>query len=109
MRLVSQFKEAAYFAGEVEMQSALEHLAQHVVPREAQLVSNGAVFPRVRVTGEATGRLLRIELRQKPRGSQIHVEEITQRPALSGLSSEEIWRKAGRKPDGTPLDPNQLY
>jgi hypothetical protein len=110
MRLVSHFKDAAYFAGDVELERVLEHVAQHVSPRDAQLVDGGASFPSVRIDGDASGRLLRITLRKTRRGSQIHIEDVTpSAPVLSGLSQEEVWRKAGRKPDGTPLDPNQLY
>lgn len=111
MRLVRHFKDAAYFAGDVKLQQALEHLAKHVTPPSAELVTNGAVFSRVSVTGGAAGAPpLRITLKQTERGSQIHVEQLTPPPpVVSGLSQEEIWRRAGRKPDGTPIDPDQLY
>jgi len=110
MRLVRHFKDAAYFAGNVELERSLEQVAQHVTPRDAQLVTSGAVFPRVRVNGDGSGRLLRVTLTRMRHGSQVHIEDITPNtPVLSGLSQEERWRKAGRKADGTPLDPNQLY
>lgn len=109
MRLVREFKDAAYFAGRVELPRALEHLARHVSPSSAELVpGGGAVFARVTVTGDDSKRPLRVTVRETESGSQIHVEAIAPPPDLSGLSPEEIWRKAGRKPDGTPLDPNQL-
>ena len=110
MRLVRHFKDAAYFSGDVSLQQALEHLAKHVTPPNPQLISRGAVFPRVNVIGGGPRALpLRIRLEQTARGSQIHVEELTPPPVVSGLSQEEIWRKAGRNPDGTPIDPNQLF
>ena len=117
MRLVRHFKDAAYFSGDATLQQALEHVAKHVTPPNPQLVTNGAVFPHVNVTGGTVsgGRAttaalpLRITLKQTARGSQIHVEQLTPPPVVSGLSQDEIWRKAGRKPDGTPIDPNQLY
>jgi len=110
MRLVRHFKDAAYFAGDVELERVLEQVAQHVAPPEAQLVDGGALFPSVRINGDGSGRLLRIKLEKTRRGSQIHVEDVTPAaPVLSGLSKAEVWQKAGRKPDGTPLDPNQLY
>jgi hypothetical protein len=110
MRLVRHFKDAAYFSGDVTLQQALEHLAKHVSPPSAQLVTNGAVFSRVQVTGAGSAPPLRITLKQTARGSQIHVEQLTPPPpVLSGLSQDEKWRKAGRNPDGTPLDQNQLY
>jgi len=111
MRLVRHFKDAAYFSGGVKLQQALEHLAKHVTPASAELVTNGAVFSRVNVTGAPAGAPpLRITLKRTQRGSQIHVEQLTPPPpVVSGLSQEELWRKAGRNPDGTPIDPSQLY
>jgi hypothetical protein len=111
MRLVRQFRDAAYFSGDVKLQQALEHLAKRVTPPNPELVSNGALFPRVTVAGAAAGAApLRITLKRTEHGTQIHVEELTPPPpVVTGLSQEEIWRKAGRKPDGTPIDPNQLY
>jgi hypothetical protein len=111
MRLVRHFKDAAYFAGDVKLQPALEHVAKHVAPASPELVTNGAVFARVAVNGGAAGAPpLRITLKQTQRGSQIHIEQLTPPPPVaSGLSQEEIWRKAGRNKDGTPLDQNQLY
>ena len=108
MRLVREFKNAAYFAGRVELAPALEHLARHVTPSSAELVPGGAVFARVHVTGDGSKRPLRVTVRETASGSQIHVEAIAPPPDLTGLTREEIWRKAGRNPDGTPLDPKQL-
>lgn len=109
MRLERQFKATAYFGGNVEVQRALEYLAEHVTPSNAQLVASGADFPSVRVKGDTSGRLLHIALRKTSRGSQVQVEDITPPAPITGLTKEEIWRKAGRNPDGTPIDPNQLY
>ena len=70
--------------------------------------SAGVTVTAATATGGAPP--LRITLKQTERGSQIHVEQLTPPPPLvSGLSHEEIWRKAGRNPDGTPIDQNQLY
>jgi hypothetical protein len=109
MRVVRHFNDAAYFAGELGFDAVLDHLRGHLRAQEVQLLSQGAVFPRATVAGGDAKRLLRIELSKTPRGTQLHVKDITPPPAVSGLSEADIWRQAGRKPDGTPLDPNQLY
>jgi hypothetical protein len=75
----------------------------------AQMLSQAIVLTRATAIGGDGSRLLRIELSKTPRGTQLYIKDITPPPALSGLSEAEIWSKAGRKPDGTPLDPNQLY
>jgi hypothetical protein len=109
MRVVRHFNDSAYFAGDLGFDAVLEHVRHHVRTEHAQMQSRGIVFPRARALGGDPSRLLRIELSKTPRGTQLYIKDITPPPALSGLSEAEIWRKAGRKPDGTPLDPNQVY
>jgi hypothetical protein len=109
MRLTRHFSEAAYFAGELPMNDVLEHLRQHVEAREVQMMSRRVVFARAYIKGDDSRRLLRIELSETPRGSQVHLKDITPPPATKGASEADLWSRAGRKPDGTPIDPNKLY
>lgn len=110
MRAVRLFDDAAYFSGDLELDAVLAHVQRHVRAEPAQMRSQGVVFPRATVLGGDGSRVLRIDLRKVPGGTQLHLQDITPQPAMTeGLSPAEIWRRAGRKPDGTPLDPNQLY
>ncbi len=109
MRVVRHFNDSAYFSGELDLDAVLEHVRRHVRTEAAQLLSQAVVFPRATVAEGDAKRLLRIELSKTPRGTQLYIKDITPPPAVTGLSEAEIWRMAGRKPDGTPLDPNQLY
>jgi hypothetical protein len=109
MRVVRHFNDSAYFVGELGFDAVLEHVRSHVRAAPAQMLRHGILFPRATVAGGDPSRLLRIELTKVPRGTQLHIKDVTPPPAMNGLSEAEIWQKAGRKPDGTPLDPNQLY
>jgi hypothetical protein len=109
MHLVRHFNDAAYFAGDLPLESVLEHVKEHVLARDVELLSAGVLFPRASLVGDDTQRLLRIELGKTPGGTQLHIQDITPPPALTGLSESEIWRKAGRNPNGTPIDQNQAY
>lgn len=110
MRAVRVFDDSAYFSGDLELDAVLAHVQQHVRAGSAEMVKQGVVFPRATALGGDGSRLLRIELRKAAGGTQLHIQDITPPPALTeGLSEPDIWRRAGRKPDGTPLDPNQLY
>ncbi len=109
MRLTRHFNDAAYFAGDLDMQSAIAHVQSHVSSADVEIVSRRAVFGRASIHGDQTRRLFRIEVSRTPGGSQVHIKNITPAPAVSGLSDAEIWKLAGRKPDGTPLDENQIY
>ncbi len=111
LRLVRNFDDAAYFAGDVAFDELFEHVRRHVLARDVQLVRGGAVFPRAYLLGDETKRLLRIDLARTARGTQLHVKDITPPPSalMTGLSDEDKWRMAGRRPDGSPLDPNRDY
>ncbi len=112
MRVIRHFKSSAYIAGDVKLPDVLEHLQKYVLARDAEMQGEGAVFPRAHIAGDETQRLLRIEATQAEHGSQIYIEDITPPPPraeLTGLTQAEIWRLAGRNPDGSLIDPNQQY
>jgi len=108
MRLTRHFGDAAYFSGELPMASVLEHLKEYVEAREVQMMSRRAVFARAYVKGDEARRVFRIEVSETARGSQVHIKNVTPPPATKG-SEADLWSRAGRKPDGTPIDQNQLY
>jgi hypothetical protein len=109
MRLVRYFDDAAYFSGEVPLDDVVEQIRKHVHTRDVQAMGQAVVFARAQIANDDTKRLLRIEVRPTSRGTRLHVQDITPPPALTGANDAEIWRKAGRNPDGTPLNQNELY
>ena len=109
MRLVRQFNDSAYFEGAIELTALLEHVQKHVVARTAQMRGRGAVFARTELAGDERKRQFRIELNPAPRGTELHITDITPAPSEVGLSEADSWRRAGRNPDGTPIDQNQVY
>jgi hypothetical protein len=109
MHAVRLFKRAAYFSSDQPLESVFEHVKERVLARDVELLRDGVLFPRAFIVGDDTQRLVRIELGKTPGGTELHIEDITPPPPLTGLSEAEIWRKAGRNPDGTPIDQNQVY
>lgn len=111
LRLVRHFDDAAYFAGRLDVAAVLEHVQRHVTVGTVQMKGRGAVFPRTTIAGDDTGRLVRIEVSETARGSQLHIEDITPPPPAipTDLPQAEIWRRAGRNPDGTLIDPNSVF
>jgi hypothetical protein len=109
MRLRRHFNDAAYFSGELGLEQVLDHVRERVRARDVEAIGQGVVFPRAYVVGDTSQRLLRIELTPIPGGTQLHIQDITPPPALTGTNDAEIWRQAGRNPDGTPIDQNSAY
>jgi hypothetical protein len=109
MRLVRYFDDAAYFTGDLSPNDVVDQIRKHVRTRDVQAIGQAVVFARAQIVDDDTKRLLRIEIRPNSRGTHLHVQDITPPPALTGANDAEIWRKAGRNPDGTPLNQNELY
>jgi len=109
MHLVRQYDGSAYFQGVTNLEETLAYLRQHLAPATVQLTEHGAEFPRVRILGGNSEHLYRVDVTRGRNGSQVLIEDITPPPALIGLSEEEMWRRAGRNPDGTQIDPNSVY
>jgi hypothetical protein len=109
MRLTRHFSDSAYFTGELPMEKALEHVQGHIEARDIELMSRRTVISRAFIKGDKDRRLVRIEVSKLPQGSQIYIKDITPPPAIGRLSEAELWQRAGRKPDGSLLDPNKVY
>jgi hypothetical protein len=109
LHLVRHFNDAAYFSGDLAIDVVIEHLRKYVRARDVEAQGQGIIFPRAQLIGDDAKRLLRIELRPLGRGTQLHIQDITPPPALTGANDADIWRKAGRNPDGTPIDQNRAY
>jgi hypothetical protein len=109
MRLTRYFDDSAYFTGKLDKATVLEEIRSQLLARDVELTEERAVFPLAYIKGDAARRLFRVEVTGNRQGSQVYVKNITPVPAPRGLSQAEIWRRAGRKPDGSLLDPNQVY
>lgn len=109
LRITRQFRDAAYLSGPLPFEAALVHVREQLETTGAELRAQRAVFARALIVGDAEQRLMRIEVSPLPRGSQVLLRDITPPPVAIGLSDNERWARAGRRPDGTLLDPNQVY
>jgi hypothetical protein len=109
MRLLRQYEDSAYFQGATDLEATLGQLRGSLSPAVAQLTREGALFPRVRIVGGDPQRMYRVTVNSVAQGSQVHIEDITPPPAPTGLSEAEMWKMAGRNPDGSLIDPNQMY
>lgn len=109
MRLSRQFSDAAYFTGELSLDKVLEHIQGHILSRDVEMMRRRTVFARAHIKGDAARRLVRIEVASVAKGSQLYIKDITPPPTVGRLPDAELWRQAGRNPDGTLLDENQVY
>jgi hypothetical protein len=109
MRLTRHFKESAYVTGDLDMLATLEHVRGYVDAPSVELTGELATFARASIKGDAERRRFRIEISKTQRGSQLYIKDITPPPSTAGLTEAERWQRAGRNPDGTLLNENQVY
>jgi len=109
LRLTQSFKDSAYFAGRIPPATVIEQLSSQLVSSNLELMGTRSVFAQTQIKGDAENRRFRIEVSPISGGSRLYVKNITPPPVPKGLSPEEMWKLAGRNPDGKPIDENQLY
>jgi hypothetical protein len=109
MRLTRHFKESAYVTGDLDLMTLLEHVRSYVDASSVELTGEFATFARAHIKGDAQRRRFRIEISKTQRGSQLYIKDITPPPPTGGLTEAERWQRAGRNPDGTLLNENQVY
>lgn len=109
MRLSRHFRDSAYFTGKVPMDRLIDHVKTFVEAGEVEMMSQRMVFKRARIKGAERSRIVRVEISETPRSSQIYIRDITPEHAAQVATEAERWRRAGRNPDGTPIDQNRIY
>jgi hypothetical protein len=111
MTIRGQFVEVAYVHGNVAPEALANYIRDRVIVDHVEIGAARTVFPRARIKKGPTDRFFRIEVIAGNRDTELVVQEVTPRPAPAGqenLSSEERWRRAGRRPDGKPFDITEL-
>lgn len=109
MRVERRFLDAAHAAGPVTPEDLSNYVRQRVSVAQVEIGAARTVFPRVVIHGGDPHKIYRIEVSPRSNGgSELEVRDITPAPVPSGLSDAELWRRAGRNPDGTPIDPKKL-
>lgn len=109
MRLTRQFDDSAYFLGRLELATVVEHLKPHLEAQRVEVKPGYTAFENARLKGDTSEKRLRVDVSAEGPGTQVFVQNVTPPPTPRGVSEAEMWRRAGRNPDGTPMDQNQLY
>ncbi len=89
--------------GEVDANAVVTYVRDRVAVSHVELGAGRTIFPQARIRQGLPERLYQIEVVPIRRQTQIVIEDVTPAPAPSGLSQEELWRRAGRGPDGKPI------
>lgn len=109
MTIRGQFREVAYVHGAVAPEALANFVRERVVVDHVEIGAARTVFPQARIKKGAADRFFRIEVIAGNRITELVVQDVTPHPKpQENLSDEERWRRAGRRPDGKPVDITEL-
>jgi len=109
---LSRFPDSIEVESELLPEELSNYIRSHVKTDKITAGADRTTFDQAIVPAEPK-RILHIEVRGgKPRPnirSSMLVRDITPLPPEPKISDEEAWKRAGRAPDGKPLDPNHMF
>jgi hypothetical protein len=110
MRIRGAFLEVAYVEGNVTPEALANYVRERVDTDHVEIGAATTLFPRVHIKHGAPDHIYDFEVSPGQGNlSELVIRDVTPRPPNPpGMSDEERWRQAGYRPDGTPIDPNQL-
>jgi hypothetical protein len=110
LTLIGVFPGVAHAAGPLTIEDVSNYVRARVDLRRVELGAVGTVFPQVHIAGGDPGKVFRIEVSAAGTETHLTIRDVTKKAAtpVEHISNEEAWRRAGFKPDGTPLDPVKL-
>jgi hypothetical protein len=108
MHVRRAFSDSIYLDGSVTTESLLSYIRKHAEIGSLELGRPRTVVNGVRITGGDATKVYRIEIVERRPLARMVLRDVTPRTDTSTLSEEERWRRAGLRPNGEPLDKNQL-
>jgi hypothetical protein len=107
MTVQGKFRDFAVAIGPVRAEAVVDFVRQRVAVERVELGAAGTVFPAVRIHGAAPERTYRIEVTAEDRATRLLVRDITPQPPppkVEGLTTEELWKRAGFTANGQPVN-----
>lgn len=108
LRLERRFPDAAHFVGQASAEAVANYVRERVAVERVEVGAARTVFPKVVIKAGDPKKVYRVEVVRDGPITRLIIRDITVPPAPEGLSEEERWKRAGLRPDGTPLDPKKL-
>ncbi len=107
MRLDAKFPDRAYLIGEVDQGALTRYVKDRVLVAHVQVEAQRYVFPKARIRG-AGDSLFRLEIQPRGTKTRLLILPIKEPEKVIGASDEDLWKRAGLRPDGSLIDPQNL-
>jgi hypothetical protein len=108
MTIERTFPDEVHLAGEVTVSGLSDYIRKHAEVGAPELAGAILRFDHAHILNQDKTRQYRFEITQRGRLVRLLIMDMTPPPVQPGLSDEERWRQAGRKPNGEPLDISSL-
>jgi hypothetical protein len=109
LKVIRRFTDSVHAVGRVRPEDVANYVRHRVKVHRVELGAARTIFPDVKITEGDPHRVYRIEvISAGPGSTKLEFYDVTPAPKIEGLSEAERWRRAGFKPDGTPLHPEKL-
>lgn len=110
MKVDAQFPQSAHASGVVSAEKLANYVRQRVTVSRVELAASGTVFPQATIRGGDPARRYQIEVSSKGRNAKLSVMWLNpvKPPAVTGISEEQRWQRAGISPDGKLIGQQQL-
>ncbi len=107
MKIDAKFADRAHLLGEVGQRQLSDYVRKRVLTRHVQVEGRRYIFPKVRIRGGGPD-LFRMEIVKEGAQTRLIITEIEKKKPLQGLTEAERWERAGMRPDGSLIDPQNL-
>jgi hypothetical protein len=110
MVVEGKFRDSALASGKVNAQSVASYVRDYVLVDSVEITADRTIFASARIKNGPPGRTFHIEVVGDGPYTRLLLRDVTPAaPAdVQGLSSEELWKRAGFTRDGQPLNPKAL-
>lgn len=111
-RVMFRFPDSVEVESELRPEELSNYIRAHVKTDKIAAGAERTTFDQAIVPSDPK-RVLHIDVRpgklsHNVRSSML-IRDITPLPPEPKISDEEAWKRAGRAPDGKPLDPNHVF
>lgn len=108
MKIQAAFPENVHAVGSVDAGELSNYVRKRVLVAHVEVADKRFIFPKVKIRGGDENKLYRIEVLDQGHETKLIVRDITPAPKVEGLTEPERWERAGMKPSGGLIDPNEM-
>jgi hypothetical protein len=109
LQLAADFGDRVLLEGPLAMPETIGALNEQFEVGSAEATPERVTLANARPKHGNPSHTYMIEISRRRQTTRVEIIDVTPPPVSQGLTEEQRWEQAGRRPDGTPLDLRQVY